>query len=98
LLLQVSLRWAVGAPDLVFVSRSFQPIIVKCFDYSFDRVSAANSEVWRIDGSGEEADADAPHLVVEDLSVDIQTRFARTRQLRESHPNSGSRYSADRRK
>ena len=74
---------SVGAPDLVFVGRKFQPIIVRCFDYTINQIVEAGDITWTIQTAGVAVELDAPHLLAEDLAVDIKARFSRVRQLRE---------------
>jgi superfamily I DNA and RNA helicase len=72
----------IGTPDLVFLTRKYQPIIVKCFDYRIDQISSVSGETWELENHGEKLNVDPPSLVADDLAIDLKGRFERVRQLR----------------
>lgn len=74
---------SVGTPDLVFVSRIYQPIVVKCFDYQFSDVKMVNLSSWTLAESRDNLDVEPPDFVAEDLTVELKSRFNRVRQLRD---------------
>ena len=72
----------VGTPDLLFLSRMYQPLIVKCFDFEMADILAVTEDGWKIRNGNPASDSDAPSLIVDDLAVDLKSRFERARDLR----------------
>jgi superfamily I DNA and RNA helicase len=72
----------IGTPDLVFISRDYQPLVIKCFDTQIEQVIDVTEQHWKIKIDSDPEDQDAPALISDDLAVELKGRFARVRQLR----------------
>jgi superfamily I DNA and RNA helicase len=71
-------------PDLTIVTRTFQPLVIKCLDLRFEQVIDLNADTWKIRASGKEETIDSPILETEDIAVGMQEKFERERPLRKT--------------
>lgn len=71
-----------GTPDLVFLLQEYQPIVVKCFDVTLDRIVAVEDDRWWILDGKNEVEIDSPGVIVDDLATELRTRFDKVRDLR----------------
>ncbi len=71
-----------GTPDLVFLLQQYQPIVVKCFDITLERIVAIADDRWWIQEGKDEVEIDSPSVVVDDLATELRTRFDKVRDLR----------------
>jgi superfamily I DNA and RNA helicase len=71
-----------GTPDLVFLLQDYQPIVVKCFDLTLDRIVSVEGDRWSILDGKNEIEIDSPGVVADDLATELRTRFDKVRDLR----------------
>jgi superfamily I DNA and RNA helicase len=71
-----------GKPDLVFLLRETEPVVVKCFDFRLDQITSINDANWTVSHAKDEIAIDAPALVLDDLVTELKTRFDKVRPLR----------------
>jgi len=71
-----------GTPDLVFLLQQYQPIVVKCFDLTLDRIVAVADDRWWILEGKNEVEIDSPSVLADDLATELRTRFDKVRDLR----------------
>lgn len=69
-------------PDLTILVRGYQPLIVRCVQYTLDEIEEVSGESWTIDVNGAETQVDSPMAVVDDFQVWLKQRFERERPLR----------------
>jgi superfamily I DNA and RNA helicase len=71
-----------GTPDLVFLLQQQQPVVVKCFDLTLDRIVAVEDDRWWILDGKNEVEIDSPTATADDLATELRTRFDKVRDLR----------------
>lgn len=71
-----------GKPDLVFLVRDLQPIVVRTFPFAADQIRSAEDDSWRVTQGDQEFEIDAPALTLDDLATELQARFDKVRYLR----------------
>lgn len=71
-----------GKPDLVFLLREYEPIVLKAFAYTCEQIKDVEEESWLIRVGKDDVEVDSPLLILDDLSTELRTRFEKVRQLR----------------
>ena len=70
---------ATGAiPELSLVTKTHQPIAVRCLNINLDEINSIELEVWEINGKKN----DSPILELEDFIISLKSNFDRERILR----------------
>lgn len=70
---------ALGAPDLTLLARDFQPLAVRCFDYTLNDIVKAGDYEWTFSAGDTR---DSPIREVEDFVVRLANKFHKERRFR----------------
>lgn len=65
-------------PELVLLTRQFQPVIVRCLPFRIGNINRADGVSWFVDGSA----VDSPLLELDDCAIALEGKFDRDRLLR----------------
>lgn len=71
-----------GKPDLVFLIRDLQPILLRTFSYQIEQILDIQNDRWVVRHNDDEIEIDSPELVLDDLTTELRTRFDKVRHLR----------------
>ncbi|MDA4133305.1 MAG: hypothetical protein OK454_09320, partial [Thaumarchaeota archaeon] len=71
-------------PDLMTLTRTFEPVVIRCENWRTEDIVAVSDSSWRIQEGGKVHEVDSPLLVVDDIAIAMQEKFDRERPLRKA--------------